>query len=92
MWARPNGDEYYRWALKASTTITTPPEEIHQIGLDTLRSLHAQMDTILKGIGYSQGGVGARMQALQKDPRYRFPWITTRAVRKSWRSSRSGFG
>ena len=73
MWARPNGEEYYRWALKASTTTTTSPDEIHQIGLDTLRSLHAQMDTILKGIGYSQGGVGARMQALQKDRRYRFP-------------------
>ena len=72
MWARPNGEDYYRWALKASTTTTLSPDEIHQIGLDTLRSLHAQMDTILKGIGYSQGGVGARMQALQKDPRYRF--------------------
>jgi uncharacterized protein (DUF885 family) len=72
MWSRPNGDDYYRWALKASTTTTTSPEEIHQIGLDTLRSLHAQMDAILKGIGYSKGTVGARMQALQKDPRYRF--------------------
>ena len=73
IWARPDGDEYYRWALKASTTTTTSPDEIHQIGLDTLRNLHAQMDTILKGIGYSQGSVGARMQALQKDPRYRVP-------------------
>ena len=72
MWARPNGDEYYRWALKASTTTTTSPDEIHQIGLDTLQRLHAQMDTILKGIGYTQGGVGARMQALAKDPKYRF--------------------
>ena len=72
MWARPNGEEYYRWALKASTTTTTSPDEIHQIGLDTLQRLHAQMDTILKGIGYSQGGVGARMQALAKDPKYRF--------------------
>ena len=73
MWARPNGEDYYRWALKASTTTTTSPDEIHQIGLDTLRSLHAQMDTILKGIGYTKGSVGARMQALAKDPKYRFP-------------------
>ena len=73
MWARPNGEEYYRWALKASTTTTTSPDEIHQIGLDTLRDLHGQMDTILKGVGYSQGSVGVRMRALSKDPRYRFP-------------------
>ena len=72
MWARPNGEEYYRWALKASTTTTTSPDEIHQIGLDTLRSLHAQMDTILKHVGYSKGSVGERMQALAKDPKYRF--------------------
>jgi uncharacterized protein (DUF885 family) len=72
MWSRPNGDEYYRWAVKASTTTSMTPDEIHQLGLDTLRGLHAQMDTILKRIGYSQGSVGTRMQALQKDPRYRF--------------------
>jgi uncharacterized protein (DUF885 family) len=72
MWSRPNGDEYYRWAVKASTTTSMAPDEIHQLGIDTLGTLHAQMDTILKGIGYSQGTVGARMQALQKDPRYRF--------------------
>ncbi len=70
--ARPHGDEYYRWAVKASTTTNMSPDEIHALGVATLRGLHAQMDTILKGIGYSKGGVGARMQALQKDPRYRF--------------------
>jgi uncharacterized protein (DUF885 family) len=72
MWARPNGEEYYRWAVRASTTTSMSPDEIHQLGIDTLRGLHAQMDTILKGIGYTQGGVGARMQALAKDKRYRF--------------------
>lgn len=72
IWARPNGDEYYRWAMKASTTTNMSPEEVHQLGIDTLRALHARMDPILRSIGYTQGGVGARMQALAKDPRYRF--------------------
>jgi uncharacterized protein (DUF885 family) len=70
--ARPHGEDYYRWAVKASTTTSMAPDEIHQLGIDTLRTLHARMDPILKGIGYTQGSVGARMQALQKDPRYRF--------------------
>ena len=73
MWARPNGEEYYRWAAKASTTTTMSPDEIHQLGIDTLRGLHARMDPILRRIGYTKGGVGARMQALAKDPQYRFP-------------------
>ena len=73
MWARPNGDDYYRWAVKASTTTNMSPDEIHQLGHDTLRRLHAQMDPILRKVGYTQGSVGQRMQALQKDKRYRFP-------------------
>jgi uncharacterized protein (DUF885 family) len=73
MWARPNGDEYYRWALKASTTTTTSPDEIHQIGIDTLARLHGEMDKILKSLGYSKGSVGARMKAIAVDPRYTFP-------------------
>jgi uncharacterized protein (DUF885 family) len=73
MWARPHGDEYYRWALKAQTTTTMPPEEVHQLGEDTLARLHGQMDTILKRLGYSRGSVGQRMLALSKDPRFRFP-------------------
>ncbi len=48
------------------------PDEIHQLGIDTLRGLHARMDAILRKIGYAQGGVGARMQALAKDREYRF--------------------
>ena len=73
MWARPNGDEYYRWALKAQTTTTMSPDEIHQLGHDTLRELHGQMDAILRSLGYTKGSVGTRMQALAKDPRYKFP-------------------
>ncbi|HET7696092.1 MAG TPA: DUF885 domain-containing protein [Vicinamibacterales bacterium] len=70
--ARPRGDEFYRWALKASTTTSMSPDEIHQMGLSELERLHAQMDGILKDIGYAQGSVGERMQALARDPRYKF--------------------
>lgn len=69
---RPRGEEYYRWALKASTTTTMSPDEIHDLGQSELKGLHAQMDAILKEIGLSTGTVGDRMQALAKDPRYRF--------------------
>ena len=70
--ARPRGEEFYRWALKASTTTSMSPDEIHEMGRSELQRLHAQMDAILKEIGYSQGTVGERMKALAKDPRYKF--------------------
>ena len=72
MWARPRGDDYYRWALKASTTTTMSPEEVHQLGIETLKGLHARMDPILRGAGYTQGSIGERMKALARDERYHF--------------------
>jgi uncharacterized protein (DUF885 family) len=73
MWARPRGEDYYRWALRASTNTDMSPDEVHELGRSELQRLNAQMDGILKGIGYAQRSVGERMQALAKDPRYRFP-------------------
>ena len=72
MSARPNGDEFYRWALKASTTTAMTPDEIHEMGQRELKELHAQMDTILKSLGLTTGTVGERMNALAKDRRYQF--------------------
>lgn len=73
MWARPRGDEFYTWALRASTTTRMTPDEVHQMGREELAELHGRMDPILKKLGYTQGSVGDRMNALAKDPRYKFP-------------------
>jgi uncharacterized protein (DUF885 family) len=72
VWKFKDGDAYYAWALRAGTTTTMTPDEVHQMGLDQLRAIQAEMDTILKKEGYSQGSVGARMEALAKDPRFTF--------------------
>ena len=73
MWAQPEGDEWYRWALTASTTTSLTADEIHEQGLHELEELHGRMDPILREIGYTQGTVGERMQGLSQDPRYQFP-------------------
>ena len=72
VWALPQGDAYYRWALKASTTTTMSPDEVHQMGLEQLGELQGRMDPILRSLGYTSGSVGERMNALAKDPRYKF--------------------
>jgi uncharacterized protein (DUF885 family) len=73
IWARPRGEEFYRWALEASTTTKMSPDEVHEMGRSELQRLHGQMDPLLKQIGYSQGTVGKRMIELARDPRYKFP-------------------
>jgi uncharacterized protein (DUF885 family) len=72
MWAQPNGDDFYRWALRASTTTSMTPDEVHAMGQSELDRLQAEMDTIMKGIGFTKGTVGERMQAIAKDPKYKF--------------------
>jgi uncharacterized protein (DUF885 family) len=72
MWARPSGGDFYRWALKASTTTAMTPDEVHEMGQRELKELHARMEEIFKTIGYTKGSVGERMTALAKDPRYQF--------------------
>ena len=67
------GDAYYQWALRASTTTKMTPDEVHQLGQQQITELQAQMDTILKGLGYTKGTVGARMTGLGNYPRFQFP-------------------
>ena len=69
---RPYGEEWYAWALRSSTTTRLSADEIHNQGLEELEQLHAQMDPILREIGYTTGTVGERMQGLSQDPRYKF--------------------
>jgi len=72
MWAQPLGEEWYAWALRASTTTRMTPDEVHEMGLEQVEQIHARMYEILRGIGYADGSVGARMTALSEDPRFKF--------------------
>ena len=72
LWARPHGDEWYAWGLRASTTTRRTPDEVHVLGHAQLAELHGRMDPLLRKLGYTSGTVGARMTALGNDPRYKF--------------------
>ena len=72
VWKLPQGEAYYAWTLRAATTTTMTPDEIHERGRQELEALQAEMDGILKSEGLKQGAVGERMTALAKDPRFMF--------------------
>ncbi|MFM5917731.1 MAG: DUF885 domain-containing protein [Novosphingobium sp.] len=69
---RPHGEEWYAWGLRASTTTRRTPDDLHAMGIDTLKDLQGQMDPILRSLGFTSGTVGERMTALGKDPRFGF--------------------
>jgi uncharacterized protein (DUF885 family) len=68
VWARPHGDAYYAWLVKAGTTTNATPDELHRLGVAQNTELNAQIDTLLKAQGITQGTVGERLTALSRRP------------------------
>jgi uncharacterized protein (DUF885 family) len=48
----PDGAEYYASRLRQSTTTELTADEIHQIGLDDIRRLRAEMEAIREQVGF----------------------------------------
>jgi len=73
VWKLKDGAAYYAYALKSATTSTISPAEVHQTGLDLVKSHQAQIDALMKKEGLTQGTVGERLRAMYKDPKYQYP-------------------
>jgi uncharacterized protein (DUF885 family) len=53
IWALPNGDERYRFAVRTMTTISLGPEEIHQLGLKQVTEIETEMLKIAREQGFA---------------------------------------
>lgn len=73
VWKLKDGDAYYAASLEAWTTTDVSADEIHRTGLELVADIRAQADAALRGLGYTQGGVGDRMKAMAKDSRRLHP-------------------
>jgi uncharacterized protein (DUF885 family) len=69
----PKGEAFYALSLKQWTTSDMAPAEIHQTGLDLVKSHQAEIETLMRGQGLTQGTVGERFRVLYNDPKYRYP-------------------
>jgi uncharacterized protein (DUF885 family) len=68
VWARPDGEAYYGWLIKAGTTTNITPDALHKLGIAQNAALNAEIDTLLKKQGITKGSVGERLTALSKRP------------------------
>jgi uncharacterized protein (DUF885 family) len=73
IWRVPNGADIYAAALAEATTTTLSAEEIHQIGLQQVAEISAEIDKILRSAGHTSGSVGERLTALNKSPEQLYP-------------------
>ena len=53
IWSIPDGDAYYAFRVRHSTTTTKTPDEIHSIGLAEVKRDEAAMLVIAKKLGFS---------------------------------------
>jgi uncharacterized protein (DUF885 family) len=52
-WSLPSGAEFYAARLRASTTTDLSADAIHQLGLNEVRRIHGEMETIKRRVGFA---------------------------------------
>jgi uncharacterized protein (DUF885 family) len=67
LWALPNGDALYRFAVEQQTTTHKTPEEIHALGLAEVERIEAEQSKIAVQLGYKD--LAAMRAALKTDPK-----------------------
>ncbi len=53
IWALPDGDAYYRFLVKQSTTTDLTPEQIHQIGVNQVKQDEEQLLALAHKLGFA---------------------------------------
>jgi uncharacterized protein (DUF885 family) len=51
-WKFPDGGKFYAISLKQTTTTSLSPEEIHRLGIDEVKRIHAEMEVIKEKVGF----------------------------------------
>lgn len=72
-WRLPDGEAYYAHELRGYTTTDYTPAQVHQLGLDQVAKISAEMRSILDAQGHAGGTVGEWMQKLNEDPKFLYP-------------------
>ncbi|WP_312064801.1 DUF885 domain-containing protein [Brevundimonas sp.] len=72
VWRLPNGEAYYNARLQLSTTTDLTADQIHQIGLDEVARIQAEMAVIKAKVGFD-GSLQDFFVFLKTDPRFQYP-------------------
>lgn len=67
--ALPDSKAYYRQQILEYTTLDLTPDQIHQIGLDQVAKIHAQMLGVMKQTGF-KGSFADFLNYLRTDPQF----------------------
>jgi uncharacterized protein (DUF885 family) len=65
----PNGEAIYRYRVRRETTSDMTPEQVHQLGLDEVSRIRAQMEATIRDSGFS-GSLAEFLHMLRTDRRF----------------------
>jgi uncharacterized protein (DUF885 family) len=73
VWALPDGDEYYQYAIESNTTTRMTAEQIHALGLSEVARIRDEMTRVFEKAGYGEGTLVERYRKLGESPAQRYP-------------------
>ena len=65
----PGGEDYYAYLVSYYTTLEITPEEIHQLGLDEVARIRAEMEAIIEEVAF-EGTFKEFLTFLRTDPQF----------------------
>jgi uncharacterized protein (DUF885 family) len=69
--ALPDGEAWYAWLVRESTTTDLTPEQIHEIGLAEVKRIRAEMEEVIRSTGF-KGSFEEFLTFLRTDPQFYF--------------------
>ena len=72
VWKFPDGEAFYNFALRRTTTTDLTADEIHQIGLTEVDRIQNEMRTIMKTLGFD-GDLKAFFDFTRNDKQFYYP-------------------
>ena len=67
----PDGQAWYRWRIRQSTTMDMPADEIHELGLAEVARIRGEMLRVKEQVGF-KGDLDAFFKHLEDDPQFYF--------------------
>ncbi len=85
--AMPDGEAWYREQIRKYTTLDLTPDQIHAIGVTEVASIRAEMDIIIKQVGF-KGDFAEFLTFLRTDPQFYAKTPQDLLNRAAWISKR----
>jgi len=70
--ALPQGPAFYKHALEVSTTTDMTADQIHDLGLEEVARIHAEMEVVKSKVGF-KGTLQEFFTFMREDPQFSFP-------------------